>query len=84
MIVRMWEVRAEPGRLAELVTWVCDMALPEVEHNPLHISSEVFSSSEDRVVVISRWRSGPVSLEQPPLRLAARPACSWDFTPVDR
>jgi hypothetical protein len=84
VIVRMWEVRAERGRTAELVSWVCEVALPEVEHSPLHISSEVFSSAEERVVVISRWRAEPLSLPEPPLRLVARPPHQWDFTPVDR
>jgi hypothetical protein len=80
----MWEVRAERGRLAELISWICDTALPEVERSPLHISSEVFSSSEERAVVISRWRSNPLPLPDPPLRLVARPPHFWDFTQVDR
>jgi hypothetical protein len=84
VIVRMWEVRAERGRLAELISWICDTALPEIEHSPLHISSEVFSSSEDRAVVISRWRGEPIPLPDPPSRLVARPPHSWDFTQVDR
>lgn len=84
VIVRMWEARAESTRLAELIVWVCDTALPELEHNPLHIGSEVFSSADNRAVVISKWRSSPVSLPEPPLRLVARPPHSWDFTQVDR
>ena len=66
MIVRMWEARAEAYGVADLITWVCDTALPELEHDPLHVSSEVFSSTDHRVVVISKWRSNP--------RAAARPA----------
>lgn len=84
VIVRMWEVRAEPARFTDLLTWVCDTALPELDHNPLHVSSEVFSSTDHRVVVVSKWRSNPVSLPDPPSRLVARPPYSWDFTPVDR
>ena len=84
VIARMWEVRAEPGRLAELVSWVCDTALPEVEHSPLHITSEVFSSVPDRVVVVSKWRGNPQPMPDPPLRLVARPPDSWDFAQVDR
>lgn len=84
VIVRMWEARAERARTPELVSWVCDTALPEVEHSPLHITSEVFSSADDRVVVISKWRGDPLPLPEPPLRLVARPPHSWDFTQVDR
>ncbi|WP_422774602.1 hypothetical protein ACN28C_09900 [Plantactinospora sp. WMMC1484] len=84
MIVRMWEVRAERAGFADLLTWVCDTALPELEHNPLHISSEVFSSTDNRLVVISRWRANPVSLPDPPARMLARTPHVWDFTPVDR
>lgn len=84
VIVRMWEVRAEPARLAELIAWICDTALPEIEHSPLHIVSEVFSSTDNRAVVISKWRSNPLDLPAPPLRLVTRPPHVWDFTQVDR
>lgn len=83
MIVRMWEVRGDPPRLADLVAWVCDRALPEVEQDPRHAASEVFAST-DRVVVVSRWRGEPVPLPDPPAELVARPPHEWDFTPVDR
>ncbi|WP_203712641.1 hypothetical protein [Asanoa siamensis] len=84
MIVRMWEARAERNRLPELVEWVCDTALPRVEVSPLHIASEVFSSSDDRCVVISKWRGEPEGLPAPPTRLVARAPHEWDFTQVDR
>ncbi|RLP85006.1 MULTISPECIES: hypothetical protein [unclassified Micromonospora] len=84
MIVRMWEARAEAYGVADLITWVCDTALPEVEHDPLHVSSEVFSSTDHRVVVISKWRSNPRPLPEPPALLVARAPHSWDFTQVDR
>ncbi|MDG4789888.1 hypothetical protein O7626_28850 [Micromonospora sp. WMMD1102] len=84
MIVRMWEVRAERAGFADLISWVCDSALPELEHNPLHISSEVFSSTDNRLVVISKWRANPVSLPDPPARMLARTPHFWDFTQVDR
>ncbi|MEV4813504.1 hypothetical protein [Micromonospora avicenniae] len=84
MIVRMWEARAESYGLADLITWVCDTALPEFEHDPRHLSSEVFSSTDHRVVVISKWRSDPRALPDPPPMLVARAPHSWDFTQVDR
>jgi hypothetical protein len=84
VIVRMWEVRAYPEGLAELLSWVCEKALPDIEHNPLHISSEVFSSTDHRVVVISKWRSAPAHLADPPRHLVTRSPHVWDFSPVDR
>ena len=83
MIVRMWEVRGYPQRLPELVAWVCETALPQVEVDPRHLESEVFSAT-DRVVVISRWRGEPVRLPDTPPELVARDPHSWDFAPVDR
>lgn len=84
MIVRMWEVRAQQRNFTELLTWVIDVALPAVEASPLHISSEVFSSPDFRLVVISRWRSNPEPFREPPPGLVTRPPHSWDFSPVDR
>lgn len=84
VIVRMWEVRAYPRTFSELLGWVCDVAVPEVEVEPLHIASEVFSSPDHRIVVISRWRGDPKQLPSPPEGLAARSPHVWDFSPVDR
>lgn len=84
MIARMWEVRARPERFGDLLAWVCDSALPPVEASPLHVGSEVFSSTDHRVVVISKWRGEPEPLPEPPEDLVARPPHAWDFTPVDR
>jgi hypothetical protein len=81
----MWEVRAQPDRLADLIAWVCETALPEIEQSPLHVSSDVYSSTDHRLVVISKWRSSsPVSMPEPPPALVARAPHSWDFTEVDR
>jgi hypothetical protein len=80
----MWEVRAYPEGFSDLLAWVCDTALPDVEPNPLHISSEVFSSTDHRIVVISKWRSAPPPFPDPPAHLATRSAHVWDFSPVDR
>jgi len=84
VIVLMWEVRALGSGFDELLTWVCDTAVPELEANPLHVSSEVFTSPDNRIVVISKWRSGPRPLADPPARLTARDPHVWEFTPVDR
>jgi hypothetical protein len=84
VIVRMWEVRAMGTGFDELLTWVCDQALPKIEVLPLHVSSEVFTSTDHRIVVISRWRNTPVSLDAPPDRLVARAPHVWDFSAVDR
>jgi hypothetical protein len=83
--VRMWEARAQPGRLDELIAWLRESALPAIEAQPRHIASEVFSSAADeRLVVISRWRGESESLDEPPSDLVARAPHAWDFTPVDR
>lgn len=84
MIVRMWEVRAQQRTFSELLSWVCDVAIPAIEVSPLHISSEVFSSPDFRLVVISKWRSNPESFNEPPAHLITRAPHSWDFSPVDR
>ena len=80
----MWEVRAYPEGFSDLLSWVCDSAVPDLEANPLHVSSVVFTSTDHRIVVISRWRSGPTPLPDPPSHLVARSAHAWDFSPVDR
>jgi hypothetical protein len=84
MIARMWEVRALGSRFDELLTWVCDEALPRIEVLPSHVSSEVYTSTDHRIVVISKWRNSPATLPEPPERLVARAPHVWDFTPVDR
>jgi len=84
VIVRMWEVRSEPHAFAALLNWVCEVAVPTVETNPLHISSEIYSSPDFRLVVITKWSSDPEEFLEPPPHLVARPAYSWDFFPVDR
>jgi hypothetical protein len=80
----MWEVRGYPLTFNELLQWVCDVAVPRMEHEFGHISTEIFSSADHRIVVISRWRGEPVEMPTPPKGLIARSAHAWDFTPVDR
>jgi hypothetical protein len=84
VIVRMWEVRAHPEGFTDLLSWVCDAALPRIEGHPLHITSEVYSSTDHRLVVISKWRGAPEPFADPPGHLVARKPHAWDFTPVDR
>jgi hypothetical protein len=84
MIARMWEVRASEAGFDELLGWVCDQALPTIEVLPQHVSSDVYSSADHRIVVISRWRNTPEALPEPPEGLVARAPHVWDFTPVDR
>ena len=84
VIARMWEVRALGSGFDELLGWVCDEALPRLEVLPEHVSSEVYSSTDHRIVVISRWRHTPREMPAPPERLVARAPHAWDFTPVDR
>ncbi len=84
MIARMWEVRALGSGFDELLSWVCDRALPRLEVLPQHVSSDVYSSTDNRIVVITKWRNSPQSLPEPPDHLVARAPHVWDFTPVDR
>ena len=80
----MWEIRAYPNHFPELLSWVTDIAVPGLEIQPNHVSTEIFSSTDHRIVVISRWHGAPADVPEPPATLVARSAHSWDFTPVDR
>lgn len=80
----MWEIRAYPSSFPELLSWVCDVAVPELEVQPHHISTEIFSSTDHRIVVISRWHRSPATVPDAPAELVARSAHAWDFAPVDR
>jgi hypothetical protein len=84
MIVRMWEVKAHPESMAEVLHWVCEAGIPPLEDHPQHVESEVFSSTDHRIVVISWWRADPISLADPPRHLIERPGHFWDFSTVDR
>ena len=85
VIVRMWEAQAHPEGFADLLSWICEVELPHLEHEPLYISGEVYSSTDHRVVVITKWRgSAPVALRAPARHLITRNPQTWDFTQVDR
>ncbi len=81
----MWEARAVPGALDDLVEWVFDVALVVAALHDGFDHAEVFRSDEQhRVVVNTYWRGASADLPEPPEELAARPAYSWDFEPVTR
>lgn len=84
MIARMWEVRALGSGFDELLSWVCDVAVPRLEVLPQHVSSEIYSSTDHRIVVITKWRNNPENLPAPPPKLVARSPHIWDFSAVDR
>ena len=84
MIARMWEVRASGSGFQELLDWVCETAVPGLEVLPQHVSSEVFTSTDHRIVVISKWRNNPEGMPVPPKHLVARSPHIWDFSQVDR
>ncbi|MEO8888801.1 MAG: hypothetical protein ABI429_05845 [Jatrophihabitantaceae bacterium] len=68
----MWEVRAAPGRIDELVAHV---------RAHVHASAEVYRSddADPRVVVIDPTGDGPADV---PVELLGRPAHEWHFTRV--
>lgn len=69
----MWEVRAAPGRLDDLVAFVCAAADP---------SAQVFrADGPPRVVVIDPTGRG---VEGVPADLTARAPHAWPFEPVAR
>jgi hypothetical protein len=84
VIVRMWEVIAQPEAQGDVLSFVCEVAVPALEVRPLHVDSQVLTSTDGRVVVVSRWRGDPVDPESPPRYKIAHPARSWDFHEVDR
>lgn len=70
----MWEVRAAPGRLDDLVEHV---------RTHVHASADVYRSDagEPRVVVIDPTGVGPADV---PAALLARPPHEWHFERVSR
>jgi hypothetical protein len=73
----MWEVRAAPGRAAELLAWVAARVAPQAR---LYRSA----AGEERVVVLDPTGTAAAELADPPPELVARPAHAWDFLPVAR
>lgn len=79
----MWEVVAAADACDDLVSWVCDVALPSVEDEAGCRGGEVYRSA-DRVVVITHWEAAPRDLPDPPDNLTARAPHAWDFERVSR
>ena len=68
----MWEVKAAPGRLDDLLELVLEHADP---------AAEVYRSNDGRVVVIDPTGRG---LADVPGELVARPPHVWPVEPVPR
>jgi len=75
----MWEVRAAPARLPELLAWVREQAVPELltRHGCQRV--EVFDASDERVVVIARFAGAAGRLPDPPAALLRREPHAWPF-----
>jgi hypothetical protein len=70
----MWEVRAAPGRLDDLVRWVIGH-LPGAEQ----VYRSPAGDRDERLVVLD---SGPAGAPDLPAELVARPAHAWLFARV--
>ena len=78
----MWEVRAAPGALPELLAWVERQLAADLAATPDGGSADVYRAADDRIVVILRSPAGaarPARLPEPPAELLARPAHQWPF-----
>jgi hypothetical protein len=84
MIVRMWEVSAYPEAYSELLSWMCEIAAPELDRHPGCFDCEVLSSTDERVVMISHWREEPFNPPAPPGHLVASGPNTYDFFSVER
>jgi hypothetical protein len=80
----MWEVRAAPGRLPELLAWVeRQLADPAAAGAGTDVRADVYTASDDRIVVILRTAAAgsgvPGRLPDPPAALLARAPHQWPF-----
>jgi hypothetical protein len=75
----MWEARAAPGRLADLLRWVDSTVLPALAGDPGAPLVDVYSSADERVVVVIRSTRGLARLPEPPAGLLRRPPHQWPF-----
>jgi hypothetical protein len=72
MTTLMWEAKAAPGRVDDLVAHVLEHADP---------TADVYRSDDDRVVVIDPTGRGVLDV---PADLVARAPHAWPFTAVPR
>ncbi|KEI44005.1 hypothetical protein [Saccharopolyspora rectivirgula] len=75
----MWEARAQPGKLDQLLAWIDSTALPHLRKQPQFRSADVFRSAEDRAVVVIRFTGQLAPLPQPPAELLRREVHQWPF-----
>ncbi|WP_327254506.1 hypothetical protein [Streptomyces sp. NBC_01244] len=83
-IALMWEARSVPGRANELLEWARSQVLAQ---DP--VRREVFSAPQDRVLVITWWRSPEgigaelPELPEPAADLITRAVHRWRFESVE-
>ena len=75
----MWEAAAAPGRLAELLVWVDDVAAPAVLALPGCLDVSSYHAGDDRAVIIAVFRDGAPRIDDPPQDLLRRPVHQWRF-----
>jgi hypothetical protein len=82
-VVRMWEARVAPGRLAEAEAWMRTSVLaPALAAGALAAEGFRAAAPEERLVAITRWASADEWVEpDPPVDLIAR-AHAWGFAPI--
>lgn len=78
----MWEVRADEGKVGEVITWIEGNVVPFLGHQHGCRSVDVYRSAEDRAVVIAHFDGEPVNLPEPPGELVARAVHQWPFEHV--
>lgn len=76
----MWEAAAAPGRLAELLAWVDEVAAPELLGDPGTLSVSSYRAGDDRAVLVAVSRTGVGRVGDPPAELVRRPVHQWRFT----
>lgn len=79
----MWEVVAHPEGFADLLSWVCEVAVVELQGDLSLIDVQVYTSPEQRIVVITKWRANPRLLSDPPRHTVRAGPFFADFSPVD-
>lgn len=83
VVVRMWEARVAPGRLAEAEDWMrASVLAPALAAGALAAEGFRAAGEEERLVAITRWAdSGDWVEPEPPVDLIPR-AHAWQFEPI--